>query len=777
MMGGRESPRPRTEGDNKARVLSDSSSPSMGQAAAPVSAVLSYAARGWPLFPLRWPIDGRCSCGEDCGRNAAKHPLTKNGVHDATTDASIVRRWWRRWPQANIGVATGNGLLVVDVDPRNGGDESLRDLERDLGRLPDTVTALTGGDGQHLFFAVDRDFKSKTGALGPGVDVKCAGGYVVVPPSRHVSGGVYEWVTGHAPNEVALAPLPPAIAANLKESERTPAGEVGESIAEGQRNDTLASLAGTMRRRGMTGEEIAAALLVVNDNRCDPPLPESEVKRIAASVAHYRLPEEEPEAAAEPEMEPPSLAALLGDVVTFIRRYVVLSDAQADALAIWTVHTHALEAAETTPYLSITSPEKRSGKTRLQEVLSLLAARPWYTGRVSAAVLVRKVAGHSPTLLLDESDAAFRGEKDYAEVLRAVLNSGHRRGGVASLCVKKGGDFELVDFPVFGPKAIAGIGRLPDTVADRAIPIRMKRRAPNESVARFRWHVARQEADAIVEGLRLWAKANVQPLQDARPDIPAQLDDRAADGWEPLLAIADAAGGDWPKRARTAAMALSVGDAREDDSLGVLLLRDIRAIFEERGVDRIASGELVKALVAMEEAPWGDLEGKPLDTRTLARLLRAFGIRPRQARFGEKTLKGYERNHFLDAWERYTCTCTTETSETRETRSGAEPNTDADSVSDVSLVSANLGVRVSPEDDESEGDDDTIPPESTAQRHLVVELGLELDFPNVCWPGGGIPGGRYYYEQAARSFTDADIEKAVAALEARAAERRGIDAS
>jgi hypothetical protein len=684
--GERESPG--GQGQGYRRSLADqSSSISIGQPAALVNAAVAYAARGWPILPLHWPVDGRCSCGKADCQSPGKHPLTAHGKDDATTDADTIRWWWKRWPRANVGIATGNGLLVVDVDPRNGGDES----QRDLGQLPPTVTGLTGGGGQHLLFAVSEDYPSRTTALGPGLDVKCGGGYIVAPPSKHVSGGVYTWEIGHGPDEIALAPLPPTIAARLKESERTPAGEVGESIAEGHRHDALVSLAGTMRRRGMTADEIAAALLAVNEGRCVPPLPEREVEAIAASVSRY--PPADGEAAPGPEKEPPDLAALLGDVVAFIRRYVVLSDAQGDVVAIWIVHTWALDAAETTPYLSITSPEKRSGKSLLLEVLSLLAARPWLTSRVSAAVLIRKVAGRRPALLLDESDAAFKGEKDYAEALRAVLNAGHRRGGVASLCEKKGANFELVDFPVFGPKAIAGIGRLPDTVADRSIPIRMKRRAPNETVARFRWREARQEAEPIAEGLRLWAAANVRLLQDARPDIPPQLDDRAADGWEPLLAIADAAGGDWPVRARRAALALSVGDGQDNDSLGVRLLGDIRAVFEDKHTDRMASADLVDALVAMEEAAWDDLRGKPLDVRTLARLLRPYGVKPGTIRIGEATPKGYSRGDFADAWSRYCIPAGTATSATTATKCPPESNLRGRNVADVADVAPNSGIR------------------------------------------------------------------------------------
>jgi len=367
------------------------------------------------------------------------------------------------------------------------------------------------------------------------------------------------------------------------------------------------------------------------------------------------------------------LADLLNEVRCFVRRYVAINDAQADAIALWIAHTHAVDGAEATPYIEITSAEKRSGKTRLLEVLAQVAKDSWFTGRVSAAVLIRKLARGTATLLLDESDAVFRGDKEYAEALRAVLNSGHRRGGVASLCVKSGADFELRDFPVFGPKAIAGIGRLPETVADRAITISLKRRAPGEHVERFRRREAEQQAQTSRTELERWSIGAVVNLSNARPDIPLELDDRAADGWEPLLAIADLAGGAWPKRARMAALELSAGDMREDDSLGVRLLLDVRTIFEEKAIDRIAIKALVNALVAIEDAPWSDLKGRPLNPRGLGWRLKDFGIRARTVRLeGGAVVRGYQRGWFEDAWLRYippekpTHTDTTDTPNTND---------------------------------------------------------------------------------------------------------------
>lgn len=347
------------------------------------------------------------------------------------------------------------------------------------------------------------------------------------------------------------------------------------------------------------------------------------------------------------------LASILDDVRAVVVRYVVLTPAQADAIALWTAHTHALHLADATPYLAVASAEKRSGKTRLLEMLAELAARPWFTGRTTAAALIRKIDHETPTLLLDESDAAFKGDKEYAEALRGVLNSGHRRGGKATVCVGQGAKIEVRDFEVFGPKAIAGIGKLPDTVTDRAITIAMKRRAPGEAVARFR-HKAVQAACAPVrDALAAWAAR--LPGECEEPAIPAELDDRAADGWEPLLAIADLAGEGWPERARAAALALSAGGARDDDSIGVRLLSDIRAIFDAADVDRIPSAGLAAALAAIEDAPWGawGKREKPMDARALARLLGRYTIKPNTVRDAGETFKGYRREWFGDAFSRY----------------------------------------------------------------------------------------------------------------------------
>jgi len=354
-----------------------------------------------------------------------------------------------------------------------------------------------------------------------------------------------------------------------------------------------------------------------------------------------------------PEWKPASGAAILNSLLQFVRRFVSLTEAQVRVVALWTAHTFLFEAFDCTPYLSLSSAEKQSGKTRLLEILETLVDEPWLTGRVTPAVLTRKIDAVKPTLLLDESDTAFGGEKEYAEALRGVLNSGYRRGGRASCCVGQGANTSYKDFETFCAKAIAGIGKLPDTVADRSIPIRLKRARRGE-VERFRKRDADREASEIKARLAEWCGSNLERLRAARPEIPVELSDRQADCCEPLLAIADFAGSEWPQAARHSLVELCAEAQAGDQSVGVRLLCDIRQIFDERGTDRISSADLVGALNEIETSPWSEWShGKPLTAPKLARMLARYEIAPGTIRVESRTPKGYYRKDFEDAFARY----------------------------------------------------------------------------------------------------------------------------
>lgn len=257
--------------------------------------------------------------------------------------------------------------------------------------------------------------------------------------------------------------------------------------------------------------------------------------------------------------EPVSGVALLAEVEAAIRKHVVVPADAAPAMALWILHTHGLEAAQISPRLAIVSPTKRCGKSTVLKILGALVRRPLASTNVTAAGIYRGIEAHQPTLLVDEADTFLEGRDD----LRGVLNAGHDRQSATVLrCT--GDELEPRLFRVFAPVAIAAIGRLPDTLMDRSIVIEMRRKTGAESVERLR----RAEREALMDIPRRctrWVADNLEELRRARPSIPADLDDRAADNWEALLAIADAAGGPWPERARATALRLSGARATAGD--------------------------------------------------------------------------------------------------------------------------------------------------------------------------------------------------------------------
>jgi uncharacterized protein DUF3631/uncharacterized protein DUF3854 len=348
---------------------------------------------------------------------------------------------------------------------------------------------------------------------------------------------------------------------------------------------------------------------------------------------------------------------LLSDLVAWITRFVRLSEAQAVVLAAWVLHTHAFAAARHTPYLNVTSPEKRSGKTRLFEALRDVSRRPWLTGYTSKACLVRKVHVLQPTLLFDESDAVFGGDKEFTEALRGVLNSGYSESGSYSMVVGEGTGMTWQDFKTFSAKAFAGIGKkLPDTVLDRAIPIQLKRRKPSESrPERYREDEVREEAARLRDRAAAWGASNSAKLRPMKPVMDERLNDRQQDVLEPLFAIVELAGGEWPGRLKKALLEICAGEAAGDESIGVRLLVDIRAAFESAGKNKLPTTDLLGHLKGVETSNWGDWDhGKGLNANGLARLLKGYEIYPRALRLDDgKVAKGYDWESFLDAFERY----------------------------------------------------------------------------------------------------------------------------
>jgi hypothetical protein len=371
-----------------------------------------------------------------------------------------------------------------------------------------------------------------------------------------------------------------------------------------------------------------------------------------------------PSAAARPRATAPGgplrgTGELIGEVAALLDRFVVLpSRGAALAVALYVLHTHAFAAAHATPYLVLQSPVKRAGKTRMEEVLELLVRAPWRVAAASESAMFRKIDGDRPTLLLDEVDALFGAASESTEPVRAVLNAGNRPGAAVARVVGDGAGMTVVDFSVFCPKVLAGIStaRWPDTIVDRSIVIQLRRKRPDETVERLRYRALRAETEPLRSALSRWAHEHEGALRDAEPVLPDGLDDRSAEGWEPLLAIADFADSErsreWGERARRAAVNLARERVAEDDAPAVLALTAMRGVFGDE--ERVTTERATTALNGDDQLPFGAFrKGLGIDGRGLARLLRAFGIRPTTVRTSSTVLKGYRREDFLDSWERY----------------------------------------------------------------------------------------------------------------------------
>lgn len=351
----------------------------------------------------------------------------------------------------------------------------------------------------------------------------------------------------------------------------------------------------------------------------------------------------------EPWDDPVDGAELLDALVATLRQYVVLPDHAAEALALWVLQAHCLDVSDINPRLVIMSPQMRCGKTTLLIVIHKLVPRPLLAANITPAAVFRAINACEPTLLIDEADT-FLG--DNLE-MRGVVNSGHTRAA-AFIIRNVGDDHEPRTFSTWCPMVVAAIGKVWGTLADRSIIVPMRRKKPNESVKRLR--MGRNDGlNQLARQAARWSEDHATELRRADPNMPGALNDRAADNWRPLIAIAEAAGGDWPDKAHRAALTLA--SEQDDETADVLLLCDVRMIFDNLGVDRLSSHDLVAALVALENRPWSEWrKGKPLSTNALARLLRPFSITPGSIRLGpgtKDTPKGYKRHQFEDTWSRY----------------------------------------------------------------------------------------------------------------------------
>lgn len=342
----------------------------------------------------------------------------------------------------------------------------------------------------------------------------------------------------------------------------------------------------------------------------------------------------------------------LDAVETFLSRFVCYpSEAARVAHVLWIGHCWFMDEWDSTPRIAFLSPEPGSGKSRALEVTEPLVPRPVHAVNATPAYLFRKVSDEAgpPTILYDEIDTVFGPKAKDNEDVRGMLNAGHRKGAMAGRCILRGKNVETEELPAYCAVALAGLDDLPDTIMTRSVIVRMRRRAPHEKVEPWRMRINGPEAHEIRDDLAAWADCNQGAV--AWPEIPEGIEDRNADVWEALLAVADLAGGDWPDRARVSAVSLVTSSSDRGGSLGVILLRDLRRIFGD--AEHLATEQILDQLHDIDESPWADLRGKPLDARGLARRLAKYDVRPKVFREGDHTVRGYEAAALADPWSRY----------------------------------------------------------------------------------------------------------------------------
>jgi hypothetical protein len=398
---------------------------------------------------------------------------------------------------------------------------------------------------------------------------------------------------------------------------------------------------------------------------------------------------------------------VLDAIAAFVARFSVFpSEHCAPTLALWYAHTHATEAFYVTPRLVLDSAEPGSGKTRVLEIAQYLVRAPEMTISATPAALFRLVSLGPVTILFDEVDAIFNPKNGgNHEDLRGLFNAGYKRSATIARCVGDAKHIKVERFRVYAPAALAGIaGNMPTTITTRAITIHMRRRRPNEPAEPFRERDVAREAAPLRQELATWIDTAITQLGDALPDMPEGVTDRAAEIWEPLLAIADIAGDHWPATARNACQHFVNDTGPHTTSFGIRLLADLRELFTQHRIDRLPTTGILTDLRDLDEAPWGDVDGKPLDARRLARELRRYGVRPVAFETGEVSVKGYvtypttgsqAQTGLADAWSRYLPPAIGNPG--KNGKPAGQPLTDATQLTDPS-VSANRSVSPRPGD-------------------------------------------------------------------------------
>ncbi|WP_432474143.1 DUF3631 domain-containing protein [Amphritea sp. HPY] len=638
-------------------------------------AAVQYAEQGYSVFPLK---------------PKGKQPATKHGFKDAEKDPELVKQMWNGHDY-NIGLCTGkiNGFFVVDVDNLEVWGKLLSD---NGGELPAGPVVQTG-KGLHLFFVIPDDVPIRTRCnVKSCFDVRGDGGYIVAPPSIHSNGNRYEFLTDLFNTPL---PQPPEWLLNMivkkepshEQAASEPSQQVigngssyalaalergCESVAkalEGCRNDMLnraAFSAGQLVGSGELKEETARGMLMNAGCLCGLHTDEADRTINSGFSAGMLQPRSVPKSESkvddmakedsaefsdgiEPWHDSVDGQIIAESILNNFKSYTLLPPGAAEALTIWTLGTYCLNAFRIFPKVCLSSPEKRCGKTTTLEVLGALVNKSLIASNITPSAIFRAIDQWHSTLLIDEGDTFMKGNEE----LRGIINSGHTRS--TAFVVRTVGDGKHLmpkRFSTWSAMAIAMIKSPPDTIRDRSIMILLRRKLQSESVDRLPLDLFEQNKNLRRQCLR-WAQDHFENLKTAEPQIPEVNSDRAKDNWLPILAIADCLGGEWPIRAREAMMALErVKD--DEDSIGPQLLQDIQKIFAGQQSSRIHSMDLVRELVCLEDRPWAEWNhGKQLTTNSLARLLKHYGIKPRQIKIDTVNKNGYELAMFEDAFARY----------------------------------------------------------------------------------------------------------------------------
>ena len=359
--------------------------------------------------------------------------------------------------------------------------------------------------------------------------------------------------------------------------------------------------------------------------------------------------------------EPVDGKELLNRIETACQRFVICDKSTRTTVCLWIAITWLTDVVDNLPIANITAPEKNCGKTTLLNFLGKLVKKPLPTNNITSSALFRSIEKWQPTLLIDEADS-FADDDDS---LRGIINAGHTRDSAFVIrCM--GDDHEPTKFSVWSAKAIAGIGNRASTIESRSINLKLRRKKPNESTERMK--KGKAEFKVLPQMISRWTNDIRDKLKHFEPDLPPAIQNRDADNWEPLIAIADCAGGDWPERARKAALELT--QCEQSLSFGLELLTDIETIFDSKRLDKIFTAVLLEALNSMEDAPWATYSrGRMLNARSLARILKKYSIKSKEIRIGIMHKKGYALSDFTSSFDCYLFTPISSAT-TRQTSTG-----------------------------------------------------------------------------------------------------------